>query len=83
MGILFQYIWTAKVCLLGWSTVKACSNDNGFICGISLSYFCILLLATVWNVKGLPKPREIDAMEGEYLRLLEEGTGLSENRKQH
>ena len=83
MGLIFKYIWTAKVCLLGWSTMKACSNDNAFICGISFSYFCILVLATLWNTKGLPKPKEIDAMEGEYLRLLEEGTGLNENRKQH
>lgn len=85
MGLLFKFVWGSKVCLTGWSAYKACVGDNSntFICVISVTYFFVLFLASLVSWKSIPKPREIDALEGEYLRRLEEGI-LSEipNEKQ-
>jgi hypothetical protein len=47
--------------------------SNVFICGISSSYFMILLFATVCSCRCAPKPRQLDSLEEEYLRRMEEG----------
>ncbi len=75
MSFLFKFVWGTKVCLMGWSAYRACVGDNSnpFICFLSVSYFGVLALATFCSFKGLPTPRQIDGMEGEYLRRLEEG----------
>lgn len=80
MGLAFQYVWGTKVCLLGWSAYKTCSNENGIICVISASYFFVLLIATFCTNQQLKKAREIDGMEAEYLRRLEEGFGSPERK---
>lgn len=85
MSFLFKYVWTVKVCLTGWSAYKACVTDSGnlLICGMSVSYFLVLLLATLcvpW--KKMPKPQQFDGLEGEYLRRLEEGFSEQRNVKQ-
>jgi len=88
MSYLFRYVWAAKVCLTGWSTYRACvgESSNLFICGISSSYFLILLFATLCTCRWAPKPQELDNLEGEYLRRLEEGfseqQSLEERKKQ-
>jgi len=73
MSFLFRYVWFTKVCLTGWSAYKACVGDNMVICFMSVSYFCVLCFATMWSWKTFMKPKQLDAMEGEYLRRLEEG----------
>jgi len=75
MGVLLQYIWGVKVILTGWSAYKACTGEyaNPFICGLSTSYFVVLAIASCWTFKRMPTPREIDGMENQYLRDLEEG----------
>ena len=75
MSFLFKFVWGSKVCLLGWGAYKACviENSNPFICFLSVSYFGVLVIASLFSWKGLPTPRQIDGMEGEYLRRLEEG----------
>ena len=85
MSLLFKYVWFTKVCLTGWSAYKACSGEssNQIICGMSASYFLILLLATVCTTwKRAPRPQHLDALEGEYLRRLEEGIDSQINVKQ-
>ncbi len=84
MSYLFRYVWAAKVCLTGWSTYKACMGDssNLFICGISSSYFFILVFATLCSFRWAPKPKDLDNLEGEYLRRLEEGFVEQTNIKQ-
>ena len=83
MSPLLKYVWGVKVCLTGWSAYKACVGDssNILICGMSVSYFFILLLATLCSWKVLPKTVQIDALEGEYLRRLEEGLREETNIK--
>ncbi len=78
MGIVLRYIWGTKICLVGWNAYKACYGDNGnaFVCFLATSYFILLFLATCSSCKRLPKPEDIDRMEGEYLQRLEEGWGL-------
>jgi hypothetical protein len=80
MGLAFQYVWGTKVCLMGWSAYKTCSNENGIICFISASYFLVLLLATFCTTQRLKRLREIDGMEADYLRRLEEGLGIHERK---
>ena len=84
MSYLFRYVWAAKVCLTGWNTYKACMGDssNVFICGISSSYFLILLLATLCSCRCAPKPKQLDSLEEEYLRRMEEGIIHQINSKQ-
>lgn len=84
MSLLFKYVWTVKVCLTGWSAYKACVGDssNIFICGMSISYFLILVFATICTWRQFPKPRQLDGLEGEYLRRLEEGILQEPNSKQ-
>ena len=84
MSYLFRYVWAAKICLTGWSTYRACvgESSNFFICGISSSYFLILLFATLCSFQGAPKPRQLDNLETEYLRRLEEGLADQTNIKQ-
>jgi hypothetical protein len=84
MSLLFKYVWAVKVSLTGWNAYRACVGDssNIFICGISTSYFLILLLATLYSCRRFEKPRQIDGIEGEYLRRLEEGIGHEINVKQ-
>lgn len=78
MGLVLRYIWGTKVCLMGWNAYKACYGENGnaFICFLATSYFLVLLLATCTTCRGLPKPKDIDAIEVEYLKKLEEGIGV-------
>ena len=80
MGFLLRYVWFAKVSLTGWSAWRACYGDNAntFICFLSSSYFIVLFLATVMSWRTFHKPKQIDALEGEYLRRLEEGIAFSE-----
>lgn len=75
MSFLLRYVWFSKVCLTGWSTWRACYGDNAnsFICFLSSSYFLILVLATLFTWKTFQKPKQIEALEGEYLQTLEEG----------
>ena len=82
MSILFRYVWFTKVCLTGWSAYKACVGDNSntFICIMSVSYFGILFMATICSWRSLNKPRQLENMEAEYLRRLEEGVAM-ENEK--
>lgn len=84
MGSLFKFVWGAKVCLLGWNAYKACASEGSFpvICVLSVSYFSILVLATFCTCKGLPTPKQIDGMEADYLRRLEEGMGMEVKLKQ-
>lgn len=85
MSFLFKYVWTVKVCLTGWSAYKACVGDssNIIICGMSVSYFLILLLASLCvSWKKIPKPQQLDGLEGEYLRRLEEGFSGELTRKE-
>jgi hypothetical protein len=79
MSFLFRYVWFTKVCLTGWSAYKACVGDNSniVICFMSASYFCILCFATLCTWRTFGKPKQLDAMEGEYLRRLEEGVADS------
>ena len=75
MGLVLRLVWGAKVCLTGWSAYRACTTDSGLpvICGLSVFYFGILVLATACSCKGVPKPQDLDALEADYLRRLEEG----------
>lgn len=75
MGYVLRLVWGAKVCLTGWSAYRACTSDQGIpvMCGLSVFYFGVLVLATVCSWKGVPKPRDLDALEADYLRRLEEG----------
>lgn len=73
MTLLTRYVWIVKICLTGWSAYKACVGENSFICFLSGSYFCILVVATVWSWKTFVLPRQIDQIEAGYLRDLEEG----------
>lgn len=84
MSLLFKYVWAVKVTLTGWNAYRACVGDtsNVFICGISTSYFLILLLATLCSYHRFGKSKEIDTLEGDYLRRLEEGIGHATNVKQ-
>jgi len=77
MSVLFWYVWMTKVALSGWSAYRVCVGPdmNPYICFLSSSYVSILILATVFSWKGLPRPKQLDALEGEYLRRLEEGVG--------
>ena len=81
MGHVLRVAWGAKLCLTGWSAYRACTGDNGplVICGVSVVYFGLLVLATVCKGRGLPTPKEIDAIEDDYLCHLEKGFG---NEKQ-
>jgi hypothetical protein len=84
MSILIRYVWFAKVCLTGYSALKAwyTEDSNLFICFVSGSYFFVLLVATILGWKTFITPRKIDGLEGEYLRRLEEGLGLeNQNHK--
>ena len=80
MSFLLRYIWFTKVCLTGWSAWRACYGDNAnsFICFLSSSYFLVLFFATLMSWKTFSKPKQIDALEGEYLRRLEEGMAFTE-----
>lgn len=80
MGLIFNFIWTTKLCLLGWSSYKACTQDNEIICILSVSYFCVLALATVCSWKALPTPKKIDALEDKYIQQLEEGVGFEKKK---
>lgn len=82
MGLVLRLVWGAKVCLTGWSAYRACSSDVGVpvICGLSVFYAGVLVLATVCSWKRIPKPRDLDVLEGEYLRQLEEGFGSVSGR---
>jgi len=75
MGLVLRLVWGAKVCLTGWSAYRACSSDVGVpvVCGLSVFYFGVLALATVCSWKRIPKPQDLDALEADYLRRLEEG----------
>lgn len=75
MSLLLRYVWFSKLCLTGWSTWKPCygENANSFICFLSSSYFLVLVVATLFSWKSFQKPKQIDALEGEYLQKLEEG----------
>jgi hypothetical protein len=83
MSLLIRYIWFTKVCLTGWSAWKACyGNDaNSFICFLSSSYFFVLLLATLMSWKHLKIPQQIDNLEGQYLRRLEEGMAFEQSNQ--
>ncbi len=83
MSYLFRYVWATKVCLTAWSTYKACTGESShfFICGLSSSYLLILLFATLCTFRGAPKPRELENLETEYLRRLEEGFARETNVK--
>ncbi len=80
MSFLLRYIWFTKVCLTGWSAWKACYGDNAnsFICFLSSSYFFVLVFATFVSWKQFKIPREIDNLEGQYLRRLEEGMAFEQ-----
>lgn len=82
MSYLLKYVWTVKVCLTGWSAYKACMGENTIICVMSSSYFLILCFATLCSWKTFQRPREIDNLEAEYLRRLEEGILDQRNVKQ-
>ena len=41
-----------------------------------------LVLATFCAGYGFPSPKKLEGLEDEYLRRLEEGVSLEENRKQ-
>lgn len=75
MRLLFQYVWFVKVCLTGWSAYRSCMAEysNPIICGMSVSYFLILFLATLCSLRTLRTPRQLDGLEADYLRRLEEG----------
>ena len=81
MGLVLRLVWGAKVCLTGWSAYRACTSESGLpvICGLSVFYFGVLALATACSCKGIPRPKDLDALEIEYLRRLEEGV-LSEKQ---
>lgn len=84
MSLLIRYVWFTKVCLTGWSAWKACygENANSFICFLSSSYFVVLVFATFVSWKSFQLPRQIDNVEAQYLRRLEEGMAFEEpNRK--
>lgn len=83
MSPLFWIVWVSKITLTGWNTYRMCNGENAVlpICVISGTYFGILILATLFSWKGIPKPQELDALEGDYLRKLEEGIGF-ENKKE-
>ena len=83
MSFLLRYIWFTKVCLTGWSAWRACYGDNAnsFICFLSSSYFLVLFFATLVSWKTFQKPRQIDALEGEYLQRLEEGMAFTESNE--
>lgn len=76
MSLLFRYVWFTKLCLTGWSAYKACVGDNPIICFMSASYFIVLVFATACSWRTFGQPRRLDAMEGEYLRRLEEGVAF-------
>jgi len=78
MSILIRYIWCTKVCLTGWSAYKACSGEgtNPLICFLSSSYFVVLFLATIASWKTFQTPQNLDSLEGQYLRRLEEGVAF-------
>lgn len=80
MSLLIRYIWFTKICLTGWSAWKACygENANSFICFLSSSYFLVLLFATLVSWKSFQMPRQIDNLETQYLRRLEEGMAFEE-----
>jgi hypothetical protein len=83
MTVLFWYVWISKVALSGWSAYRVCygSDTNPYICFFSSSYCAILVVATLFSCKGIPKPKQLDSLEGEYLRRLEEGM-INSNDKQ-
>ena len=80
MSFLLRYVWFAKTTLAGWSAWRVCYGDNAnsFICFLSSSYFMVLVFATLVSWRTFTKPRQIDSLEGEYLRRLEEGMAFSE-----
>jgi len=84
MGLLLRFIWGTKLFLMGFNAYKACSSEQGqwILCSLSTSYFLALILATFCAGYGFPSPKKLDGLEDEYLRRLEEGIGLEENRKQ-
>lgn len=83
MSLLLRYVWFTKVCLTGWSAYRACYGDssNGIICFMSVTYFGILCFATILSWKTFSKPKQIDNLEVEYLRRLEEGLSLTESNQ--
>jgi hypothetical protein len=83
MSLLLRYVWFTKVCLTGWSAYRACVGDssNVVICFMSVTYFGILCFATVITWKTFVKPRQIENLEGEYLRRLEEGVGFGDSNQ--
>jgi hypothetical protein len=48
---------------------------------MSVSYFGILCVATIVSWKTFSKPKQIDNLEGEYLRRLEEGVGFGDSNQ--
>lgn len=84
MGLLLRFIWGTKVFLMGFNAYKACSSEQGqwILCVLSSSYFLALVLATFCAGCGFPSSKRIEGLEDEYLRRLEEGMSLEENRKQ-
>jgi hypothetical protein len=84
MGLVLNFIWGTKVCLMGWNAYKACTTDNAqwVICVLSSSYFLTLVFATACASCGFPSRTKVEGLEDEYLRRLEEGMGLEENQKQ-
>jgi hypothetical protein len=84
MGIVLNFIWGTKICLMGLNAYKACSSESGqwVVCILSSSYFLTLVLATFCAGCGFPSATKVEGLEDEYLRRLEEGIGLEENRKQ-
>lgn len=82
MTVLFRVVWGTKLCLIGWNAYQACGGEDAhpFICLLSVSYFVILGVATFCSWKALPTPKQLDAMEADYLYSLEEGL-LGENSK--
>lgn len=83
MIVIQNIVWFCKIGILGINSYQVCFGDkyNIFMCGLSGTYFFILILATLLsNIHLFPKVREIESVEENYLRHLEEGI-YNENMK--
>lgn len=82
MTVLLRFVWGTKVCLIGWNAYRACRGEDAhpFICFLSVSYFVVLALATFCSWKSLPTPKQLDAMETDYLYRLEEGLSVGSEK---
>lgn len=83
MSILLHLVWGTKVLLTSYNTYRLCFGDsvNPLICGASGFYLSVLVLATLFSIKGIPTREQITSQEPDLLRKVEEGL-LTGNEKQ-